>query len=150
MCWIWGVAVRIVRAVRIGNYSRTHPALSSSLITVYMNELLAHLVGDYLIQSHWMATEKVKRWLPAILHGLTYVIPFVFLTHSLISLVIIGGTHIIIDRFRLAHYVAKIKNWNWKTSNGYPEETPAWLTVWLMIIADNTIHLLINHLALTR
>lgn len=113
-----------------------------------MNELLAHLVGDYLIQSHWMAVNKVKAWKPAILHGLSYSLPFLLITNSLCTLFIIAVTHIIIDRYRLANYIAKIKNWNWKTSNGYPEEAPIWLTVWLMIIADNTMHLLINHFAL--
>lgn len=33
---------------------------------------LAHMVGDYLIQSDWMAQEKTKRWWPAIAHALTY------------------------------------------------------------------------------
>ncbi len=113
-----------------------------------MNELLAHLVGDYIIQSHWMATEKVKRWLPAILHGLTYTIPFIFLTYNISFLLIIVGTHIVIDRLRLANWIAKIKNWNFNTFNGYPEGTPDWLWVWLMIIADNTLHMLINHFAL--
>ena len=34
--------------------------------------ILAHLVGDYLIQSDWMASEKTKKWWPAIAHGITY------------------------------------------------------------------------------
>ncbi len=38
---------------------------------LFFESLLAHLVGDYLIQSDWMATEKVKRWWPAIVHGTT-------------------------------------------------------------------------------
>jgi hypothetical protein len=31
---------------------------------------------------------------------------------------------------------------------GYPPNTPAWMAVWLLIIADNTLHLTINYLAL--
>ncbi|MFF4948809.1 DUF3307 domain-containing protein [Streptomyces chattanoogensis] len=31
---------------------------------LFFENLLAHLAGDYLIQSDWMATEKVKRWGP--------------------------------------------------------------------------------------
>ena len=112
-----------------------------------MPELLAHLVGDYILQSHWMATEKIKRWWPAFLHGLTYTLPFLFLTTDIWRLAIIAGTHMIIDRYRLAKWVARIKNWMF-TESGYPEETPAWLWVWLMIITDNTIHLLINHFVL--
>jgi hypothetical protein len=116
--------------------------------------VLAHLVGDYLIQSHWMATEKTKRWLPAIVHGVTYTLPYALITQSPIALLVIGGTHIIIDRFRLARHFAWLKNqlgpkrsrpqWADAKATGYPSDTPAWLAVWLMIIADNTIHLLIN------
>lgn len=68
--------------------------------------VLAHLVGDYVIQSHWMATEKTKHWLPAIVHGVTYTLPHALITQSPLALVVIGGTHIIIDRFRLARHVA--------------------------------------------
>lgn len=113
--------------------------------------LLAHLVGDYLIQSHWMATEKTRKWWPAVAHGLSYTIPYVFVTQSLLALLIIAGTHIVIDRYRLARHVVWFKNQAAPavfrpnhTPTGYPTDTPAWLTVWLMILADNTIHLLIN------
>jgi hypothetical protein len=114
-----------------------------------MNELLAHLVGDYFLQSHWLANEKTKRWFPAIVHGLLYTVPFLLLTTDPVKLLIISVTHMVIDRYRLANWVARIKNWTF-TPNGYPEETPAWLTVWLMIITDNTMHLLINHFVLKQ
>jgi hypothetical protein len=45
--------------------------------------LLAHLAGDYLLQSDWMATQKVRRWWPAVVHGLTYLLPFLLITRSL-------------------------------------------------------------------
>ena len=113
--------------------------------------VLAHLVGDYLLQSHWMATEKTKRWWPAIAHGLTYASPYVFVTQSLAALVVIAATHVVIDRFRLARHVVWAKNQlaprrarPGHTTTGYPDETPAWLAVWLLIVADNTLHLLIN------
>jgi len=112
-----------------------------------MQELLAHLVGDYIFQSHWMAVEKTKRWLPAVIHGLFYTIPFLLLTLNPFSLAIICLSHAVIDRFRIANWVARIKNWTF-TPTGYASEVPVWLTTWLMIITDNTIHLLINHFAL--
>lgn len=112
-----------------------------------MNEFLAHLIGDYILQSHWMAVNKTKRWFPAIVHGLCYTLPFLFLTNNFIAISIICGTHIIIDRFGLAKYIARVKNWTF-TESGYPDDTPVWLWVWLNIILDNTIHLTINHLAL--
>lgn len=113
--------------------------------------VLAHLVGDYLLQSHWMATCKTQRWWPAIAHGLTYTLPYLFVTRSITALAIICLTHIVIDRYRLARHVVWAKNLmaprafrSGHTATGYPETTPAWLAVWLLIIADNTLHLLIN------
>lgn len=116
--------------------------------------LLAHLTGDYLIQSHWMATEKTKNWWPAIAHGLTYMLPYLLVTRSPWALLVICMTHIVIDRYRLARYVVWLKNqlapfdhrrsWRDCSATGYPPETPPWLAVWLMIVADNTLHLLIN------
>jgi len=162
--------------------------------------ILAHLIGDYLLQSHWMANEKVKRWFPAIVHGITYTLPFLFITLNPISLIIIAGTHAVIDRYRLAKHFSYLKNllgprsfhyeykwletgetkqyetgWDsldtamsrpihpnmstappsakkvkhrrywkdYKPQNGYPPGTPDWLSTWLMIITDNTLHILI-------
>lgn len=116
--------------------------------------ILAHLTGDYVFQSHWMATQKTSRWWPAIAHGVAYTIPYALVTQSPAALLVIGGTHIIIDRFRLARHIGWLKNqlapkchrptWQDAKGTGYPSDTPPWMSVWLMIIADNTIHLLIN------
>ena len=113
--------------------------------------IIAHLVGDYLLQSHWMATEKTSRWWPAIAHGLTYTLPYLVVTQSIPALLVIAGTHIVIDRYRLARHVVWLKNQLGPkrlrpahTPTGYGEDVPAWLAVWLLIIADNTLHLLIN------
>lgn len=116
--------------------------------------LVAHLVGDYILQSHWMSQEKTKRWFPAIVHGILYTLPFLLITQSPLALLTIAGTHAIIDRYRLAKQIVWLKNfiaprgfnspWSKSKATGYPDETPAWLGVWLMIIADNTIHILIN------
>lgn len=113
--------------------------------------VLAHLVGDYLIQSHWMATQKTSRWWPAVAHGVTYTLPYALITQSFAALAVIAGTHIVIDRFRLARHVVWAKNMlspkafrSGHTATGYPDDTPPWLAFWLLIIADNTLHLLIN------
>ncbi len=118
--------------------------------------LLAHLVGDYLLQTHHMATEKVTRWYPAILHGLVYTLPFGLITQSWTALAVISLTHIIIDRYRLIRYFIWAKNQLapkrlrfGQTATGYPKGTPDWLAVWLMFIQDNIIHILINVAAIT-
>lgn len=117
--------------------------------------LVAHLVGDYLLQSHWMAVEKVNKWLPAIAHGVTYTLPFLFITQSVPALLVICITHIIIDHYRLAKHFSWFKNqfgpkgYRVKdlANNGYGEGVPAWLSTFLMIVTDNTLHILINILA---
>jgi hypothetical protein len=115
---------------------------------------LAHLTGDYLLQSDWMALEKTKRWWPAIAHGVTYTLPYALVTQSVVALLVIASTHVVIDRYRLARYVCWAKNllapkryrypWRECAATGYHESRPAWMAVWLMIAADNTMHLAIN------
>jgi len=119
--------------------------------------ILAHLVGDYLLQSDWMAQEKTRRWWPAIAHAVTYTLPFLMLTRSPPALAVIAVTHAVIDRYRLARHVIWVKNlaapaayrhpWRECAGTGYHQSRDLWLTVWLLIIADNTLHLLINVVA---
>lgn len=121
--------------------------------------VLAHLIGDYLLQSDWMANEKTKRWLPAWAHAITYGLPYLLVTQSPLALAVIVATHAVIDHYRLARYAVWAKNlmaprsyrhpWSECTATGYHRDRPAWMTVWLMIIADNTIHLAINAAAVT-
>lgn len=122
-----------------------------------MTEFLAHAMGDYVIQSDWMAAEKTKRSLPAILHAASYAACFLTLTRSPKALIVIGGTHFVIDRWRLAKHVGWAKNQiapedfrPGHTATGYGEDKPDWMAVWLTIITDNTMHLLINRWALKR
>lgn len=113
--------------------------------------VLAHMVGDYLIQSDWMAQEKTKRWWPAIAHAITYGLPFLLITQSPLALLVIVGTHAIIDHYRLARHVVWFKNQlaprafrPAHTATGHAADRPDWLAVWLLIIADNILHVLIN------
>lgn len=121
-----------------------------------MEQLLIHLWGDYITQTDWMANNKTKRNLAAFAHATVYTLPFLLLTQSLTALLVIGITHFYIDRYRLARYVLFAKNWitdrtlKWADCNatGYHKDAPAWLSIWLMIIADNTLHLTINYAAI--
>lgn len=122
-----------------------------------VDAVLAHLAGDYLAQSHWMATEKVKAHTPAAAHALAYTACFLPLTRSWKALGVIGGTHFVIDRYRLAKHVVWAKNQvapaafrPQHTATGYADDVPPWLAVWLLIVADNTMHLAINRWALKR
>src|SRR5208282_3523637 len=77
---------------------------------VTADQLVCHLVGDYILQSDWMASEKTKKNAAALVHVFTYFLPFLFLTTSWKALAVIIGTHYIIDRWRLARYVCWVKN----------------------------------------
>lgn len=167
------------------------------------DQLLVHAVGDYILQSDWMANGKTKRWLPAFVHALVYSCGFLVFCPSLRAWLVIFGTHLLIDRFRLARYVVWAKNWiapltwwshqkdgkwigvsnqtasiwrHWidygdgelpaefketitmaKMQNlpfvecaatGYPPACPPWMAVWLLIIADNIMHIAINGAAI--
>jgi hypothetical protein len=159
---------------------------------------LAHLFGDYVVQSDWMAADKLHDPLAAAAHAATYAACFLPVTRNPRAIAVIGLSHFVIDRWRLARYVCWVKNqaaparyrypWSHARKTGYHDETehnvetlrtrvgtstdmasitqalresrepgpcaapakPAWLAVWLMIIADNTIHLAINRWALRR
>lgn len=155
---------------------------------VTADQLLAHAIGDYILQSDWMALEKTKKSVACLLHVLTYSIPFTFLTDSWPAILFIAGTHFVIDRWRLARYVVWAKNfiapkwiyppiivsgnsnpsvenestamhrvldepirnypWSECSGTGYHKERPAFLAVWLLIAADNIMHIILNAVAL--
>lgn len=119
------------------------------------DQLVAHAVGDYVLQSDWMANEKTKRSVAALVHVLTYGIPFLVIGASWPAMAIIVGSHFVIDRWRLARYVVWAKNligpyrpWSECSVTGYPDERPPWMAVWLLIIADNVMHVICNGLAM--
>lgn len=131
---------------------------TKEVVMVTASQLVAHAVGDYLLQSDWMAMEKRKSAFVASLHAATYSIPFLFLGVSFPALLFIGITHMFIDHFGLARYVVFAKNflaprsqwpvWERCKGNGYDESRPPWLSTWLFIIADNIMHVLCNALAI--
>ena len=115
------------------------------------------MIGDYLLQSHWMATKKTTDSKVATIHAIMYTLPFISLKPSAKSLIGIGVTHFLIDRFRLARYVVWAKNriaprkyHHTVTSSGMPENTPDWLAYSLLFVTDNTLHVLVNAICLGR
>lgn len=120
-----------------------------------MEQLILHLIGDYITQTDAMAVRKTKSMPWAMAHACAYGLPFLLLGGWWAACVIIL-THCIIDRYRLSKYAVFAKNkvtspgleWRDCSATGYPSAAPAWMSVWLMIVADNTIHLMINYAAL--
>jgi hypothetical protein len=145
------------------------------------DQIVCHMIGDYVLQSDWMANQKTKSPWPCLAHVLLYSIPFIlWFQPSFAALAVIISTHYYIDRYRLARYICwfknflapkymsnntsdtrdfpnlfvnpgeKFRNYRWQqcTATGYNPNRPVWMTVWLMIITDNLMHILINGLAL--
>jgi hypothetical protein len=119
---------------------------------------ILHLVGDYLLQTDWMASNKRKDWLAALIHAGVYCIPFCLVfnvSHAAAALMFLS--HAVIDHYALARYVVFAKNWinqpslRWREckETGYHWRIPTHISIWLLIIADNTLHLIINYIALT-
>ena len=123
------------------------------------DQLLAHAIGDYIMQSHWMACQKTRRsWVCAV-HVLSYSLPFFVLARpSVMAFLIIVGSHYLIDRYGLAYHVVLAKNQiapasgrvaRWESgSTGYPATVPTYISAWLFVIADNILHVICNGLAL--
>lgn len=150
-------------------------------------QLLAHLWGDYILQSDWMANNKTKSSFAASVHANVYSLPFLLFAPSWKAMLVISMSHFLIDRYRLARYVVWAKNflapkrhficnmtvdggneppypktdprhwynkphryWRFRHvhTTGYPLDAPIWLSTWLLIIADNILHITINGLAL--
>lgn len=123
------------------------------------DQLVAHALGDYVLQSHWMANRKTRSLAVAAVHAFFYSLPFLLLAPSFSAWCAIFVTHALIDRYRVASYVVTMKNrylaprgaaetQNLAPGTGYPADTPAWLAVWLLIAADNLCHVLVNAAAL--
>ena len=117
--------------------------------------LLAHLVGDYLLQNDWIANRKTQSWRVAALHGLLYTLPFMLVTQSWAALAVIASTHVVIDRLRLVKHLiwlvnaASPRSWRYawpeaRDNMGFKADKPVWMAFWLMVVIDNTTHMLIN------
>lgn len=101
------------------------------------DQIVIHFIGDYILQSDWMAQNKTNAHWPAFCHALVYSLGFLAFRPSLAAWLVIFVTHFFIDRYRLARYVVWAKNfigpgnlpWKECTGTGYPPDRPAWLAV---------------------
>lgn len=141
-----------------------------------MDQLLTHILGDYVFQSDYFALNKSKRSWPCLLHVLIYTACFLILTTSWKALIVIGVTHFIIDRWHTplkkfiwlrGHLSPKFSYppYEFCDTTGYYDDSPYntgkngpqhfaapqrifSISIFLYIVHDNFLHLLINYLAL--
>lgn len=104
------------------------------MLNFTLHYIYAHLIGDYILQNDWMASNKKKYSLVCLIHVVTYLIPFLFTELSAIQLLLIGIQHFIQDRTNLVVWFMKAK--------GSKEFTKPPMAPWGIFITDNIIHLL--------
>lgn len=103
--------------------------------------LLGHLIGDFLLQTRWMADNKDKKWIPLLTHVIVYtavVSLFGWLSGgiSLWAVVMIFLSHIVLDRRKfVVFWVRRVQM----------TDGPA--AGWLTIVADQIFHLTVLALA---
>lgn len=104
--------------------------------------LIGHLIGDFLLQTSWMAKHKATKWLPLLAHVAVYtvVVSAVGVLSgglSLAAIALIFFSHIVLDRKTfVAFWVRKVQ-----TAKG-PEQA------WLCIVADQIFHIIMIAIAI--
>jgi len=120
------------------------------------DQLVAHLVGDFLLQTDWMAREKFRNSLACRLHVVTYTLPFLIITTVPEALLVIAGTHFLIDRWRLPRFLIWARNLPFPgrrpfsecNRTGFSRDMPDHLSRFLYIVIDGSCHVLINGAAI--
>ena len=95
--------------------------------------LVAHCVGDYLIQNDWMAQNKKKSSLICGFHVATYMIPFILCNFTWWQMGLIYLQHFFQDR---TDFVIWFMNKTGKKDFASPPMSP-----WSIFVVDNTFHL---------
>jgi hypothetical protein len=103
-----------------------------------MEQIICHLIGDYLLQNNWMALNKTKSLLPAVCHCLAYTLPFAMITQDPLKLFAIFFGHLIVDHSGI---VKELSDYQLKGCEDYQK----WI---LGIVRDNTVHLAFNYIVL--
>ncbi len=94
---------------------------------------LAHLIGDYLIQTDWIAARKRTASIPCLIHATTYLLPFLLCHLSATALLLIGIEHFAQDRFGLARLFMKYTDHEVFATGS--------LAPWSVVVTDNILHL---------
>ena len=104
--------------------------------------LIVHLIGDFLLQTSWMAKNQGTKWLPILAHVAVYTAVVSIAGGlsgglSLAAIALIFASHIVLDRKTfVAFWVSNIQ-----TAKG-PEQA------WLSIMADQIFHIIILAIAI--
>lgn len=104
--------------------------------------LVAHLIGDYLFQTSWMAMNKAKKWDALFVHCLVYTLTIwivAWLTFGGLSvwgILFIFLTHLFLDRRTFILW--------WTRNIMKTGDNPGWLA----IMADQVFHIIVLAVAI--
>lgn len=104
--------------------------------------LIGHLIGDFLLQTTWMAMNKASKWLPLLVHVAVYTLVvglFGFASGglSLAAILLIFISHAFLDRKTFVSF------WVKRIQMVKGNEQP-----WLSVIADQIFHIIILAIAI--
>jgi len=111
------------------------------MVQIFIYLLIAHAIGDWLIQTSWMANEKSKHLAPLLAHVFTYHI-FTFgalylggvdLLVAVYATLFLAVTHAFLDNRRFEFW------WLRTIKKVRDEEIP----VWLLLGVDQSFHLVL-------
>lgn len=97
--------------------------------------ILAHFIGDYLLQNDWMAQNKKKSSLVCTIHVTLYCLPFLFCDIGLIAFLAIYSQHWIQDR-------TKFVSWYCRKFGVFQSELKTDALPWGHFIVDNVFHVI--------
>jgi hypothetical protein len=95
-----------------------------------MHPFLAHLIGDFILQNEWMATNKKRSSVACVVHTLSYLIPFLGCDLRWWQIAVIGIQHFVQDRSEFVLWWMRV----WKRA--HPE---SWID--LPLYVDQVFHL---------
>lgn len=111
-------------------------------MTIFESLLLAHIVGDWLVQTEWQAVNKRHDWRALVTHVIIYhVIVFGVLAARFgfqepavyVAVVFLAITHAVLDRQRSVEWLMRTFRHSVNRTNER----------WLVIVFDQAVHIVL-------
>jgi hypothetical protein len=111
-------------------------------MTIFESLLLAHIVGDWIVQTEWQAVNKRHNWRALLIHVVFYhVIVFAVLAARFglgeprvyIAVAFLAITHAVLDRQWPVEWLMRTLRHNVHRSNER----------WLVIVVDQAVHIVL-------
>ena len=115
-------------------------------MTIFESLLLAHLVGDWLLQTEWQANNKTHKWQALLSHVVVYhlIILAVLIAwfglrnvNVYITVAVLAATHAVLDLRWPVEWIMKTFRHSVTNQSEY----------WLVIVVDQSIHNILLGLA---